>query len=307
MDTNLVLILSMAFAAVAGLVFVLGQYYFGGAQLRRRLASGAVAAQTGARAAGGGLGSFVTETFTEERFGVDSSLRQKLRRELLRAGFFSGDAIRYYVFARLCTVVVLPSAVFIALRLFAPRLGTPLELLAVSVAAALGILAPDAFLSRRQSKMRAQYRQIFPDFLDLLMVCASAGLSIEAAFDRIRGQLGKRSPALGLNLELMGAEMRAGRSTVEALSSLADRLALDEATAFVTVLRHSSELGGDIVESLRVYSDEMRDKRMLRAEQKANELPVKMVVPLALGIFPVILLIVLLPVVLKLITVFRTV
>jgi tight adherence protein C len=101
----------------------------------------------------------------------------------------------------------------------------------------------------------------------------------------------------------MGAEMRAGRSSVEALSTLADRLALDEAASFVAVLRHSIELGGDVASSLRVFSEDMRVKRMLLAEKKANELPVKMVLPLALGIFPVILTIVMLPVVLKLLKV----
>ena len=136
------------------------------------------------------------------------------------------------------------------------------------------------------------------------MVCVSAGLSVEASFDRLKGQLAKRSPALGKNLDLMGAEMRAGRSSVEALQSFADRFNLDEASSFVAVLRHSAELGGDVAASLRVFSDEMRDKRMILAETQANKLPVKMVLPMALGIFPVILLIVMLPVALKLATAF---
>jgi tight adherence protein C len=98
----------------------------------------------------------------------------------------------------------------------------------------------------------------------------------------------------------MGAEMRAGRSSVDALSAFADRLGLEEAASFVAVLRHSVELGGDVATTLREFSEDMRSKRMLLAEKKANELPVKMVIPLALGIFPVILMIVLLPVILKL-------
>ena len=80
--------------------------------------------------------------------------------------------------------------------------------------------------------------------------------------------------------------MRAGKSSPEAMNGLADRLGLDEAASFVAVLRHSLELGGDVAASLRVFSDEMRSKRMLIAEAKANELPVKMVIPMALGIFP---------------------
>ena len=93
--------------------------------------------------------------------------------------------------------------------------------------------------------------------------------------------------------------MRAGRSTIDALNSLADRLDLDEARSFVLVLRQSVELGSDVAESLRVFSDEMRDKRVIRAEESANKLPVKMVVPLGLFIFPVILMVVMLPLALR--------
>jgi tight adherence protein C len=93
--------------------------------------------------------------------------------------------------------------------------------------------------------------------------------------------------------------MRAGRSTIDALNSLADRLDLDEARSFVLVLRQSVELGSDVAEALRIFSDEMRDKRMMRAEESANKLPVKMVAPLGLFIFPVILMVVMLPLALR--------
>ena len=132
-----------------------------------------------------------------------------------------------------------------------------------------------------------EYRLNLPDLLDLLTVCVTAGLTVEASFERIRDRLSKRSRALGRNIELMGAEMRAGRSSVDALASFADRLGLDEASSFVAVLRHSVELGGDVATTLREFSEDMRrSRRMLLAEKKANELPVKMVIPLALGIFP---------------------
>jgi tight adherence protein C len=172
--------------------------------------------------------------------------------------------------------------------------------LAAAASAGVGVLGPDAYLSHRQSKQMGEYRLNFPDLLDLLTVCVTAGLTVEASFERIRDRLSKRSRALGRNIELMGAEMRAGRSSVDALASFADRLGLDEAGSFVAVLRHSVELGGDVAATLREFSEDMRSKRMLLAEKKANELPVKMVIPLALGIFPVILMIVLLPVILNL-------
>jgi tight adherence protein C len=304
MDYRFITIMLAAFCAVAGVVFASAQYYFARAQVRRRLPGGVIARDGAVVAPEGGLSGFVTKHFTEDRYGVDSKLRQKLRRELLRAGFFGNSAIQYYVFARFCTVIVLPIFVFGALTIFEPSLPMLLKGLAVAIAAGVGILGPDAFLANRQGSLQSEYRIIFPDLLDLLVVCVSAGLSVEASFDRVKGQLAKRSAALGKNLELMGAEMRAGRTSVEALQSFADRINLDEASAFVAVLRHSAELGGDVAASLRVFSDEMRDKRMIRAETQANKLPVKMVLPMALGIFPVILLIVMLPVGLKLATAF---
>jgi len=303
-DWSLISIILLASIAVAAVVYSAGQYFVDRAQLRRRLPAGAAGADKTVPSTGG-LGAFVAERFTEERFGVDSVLRKKLRRELLRAGFFRDEAINYYVFARLCTVILLPCIVYAAILVFRPTLPLTMQMVILAASAGIGILGPDAYLSRRQGRLAIQYRQIFPDMLDLLVVCVSAGLSVDAAFERLRGQLAKRSPALGMNLEIMGAEKRAGRSSVEALNSLADRLAIDEASTFVAVLRHSFELGGDVSDALRVFSEEMRDKRMLRAEETANKLSVKMVVPLALFIFPVILVIVMLPIMLKLMTVFH--
>jgi len=207
------------------------------------------------------------------------------------------------VFARYATVVLLPLSVYLIFLAVAPGMSWLLLLFVVSVAAGLGIILPDAYVSRRQGALMDEYRLIFPDLLDLLIVCMSAGLSIEASISRVREHVDKRSAALALNLELLGAEMRAGRSTIEVLNALAERLGIDEAASFVAVLRHSLELGGDVVESLRMYSDEMREKRVLRAEEKANSLPVKIVLPLSMGIFPVILEIVMLPVVMKLLKV----
>ncbi len=300
MDLILVLIVTTAFLGVAGIVFVAGDYVGSRIELRRRLPLSLSVADSQASPPRSALGALVADRFTEDRFGVDSNLRQKLRRQLLRAGFFSPHAIRYYVFARFCAVVLLPTAVFAICETLFPRLPLSLTALVVLVAAGIGILGPDAYLSRRQTALMGKYRLIFPDLLDLLNVCVSAGLSVEAAFDRVRDHIAKRNRSLGRNIEMMGAEMRAGRSTVEALNSFADRLGLDEAASFVAVLRHSVELGGDIASALRVFSEDMRVKRLLLAEKKANELPVKMVMPLALGIFPVILTIVLVPILMKL-------
>ena len=131
------------------------------------------------------------------------------------------------------------------------------------------------------------------------------GSGLEAALERISSEITRQNKALGTNLVLYGAETRAGRSTMDALDSLADRLGLEEARSFAGMLRQSIELGTDISEALRVFSDEMRDRRLLRAEEQANKLPVKMVAPLGACIFPVILMTVMLPVIVRLMSVMK--
>jgi tight adherence protein C len=294
MDIWLILFVSAAFASVAGITFTVGHMITSRNRLQRRLPTAL------ALTSGDGMGDLVGEPFGDDRFGLGQKLGKELRLKLMRAGYFSPRAIRYYVLARVCAVIAAPLMVLLASALLMRELSTFNFVLAAAASVGIGVLGPDAYLSRRQGSQLAEYRLNFPDLLDLLTVCVTAGLTVEASFDRIRDRLSKRSRALGHNIALMGAEMRAGRSSVDALGAFADRLGLDEAASFVAVLRHSVELGGDVATTLREFSEDMRSKRMLLAEKKANELPVKMVVPLALGIFPVILMICLLPVILKL-------
>jgi tight adherence protein C len=300
MDVLLVAFVSAAFMAIAGIAFAVGQLVTSRNRLQRRLPANARISEALASASGDGIGALVAQRFTEDRFGIGGRFRQELRLKLVRAGYFSQNAVRFYVFARVCALVAVPSIVLASCALFMPNLSTLEFVLAAAASAGVGVLGPDAYLSHRQSRQIGEYRLNFPDLLDLLTVCVTAGLTVEASFERIRDRLSRRSRALGHNIELMGAEMRAGRSSVDALASFADRLGLDEAASFVAVLRHSVELGGDVAATLREFSEDMRSKRMVLAEKRANELPVKMVIPLALGIFPVILMIVLLPVILKL-------
>jgi tight adherence protein C len=296
MDIWLILFVSAAFVSAAGITFSVGQLITSRNRLQRRLPAGARMSDAQALTSPDTTGALAGE----DRFGLGQKANKELRLKLVRAGYFSPRAVRFYVLARVGAVIAAPALVLLGSALLLSDLSTWKFVLAAAASAGVGVLGPDAYLSRRQSWQIAEYRLNFPDLLDLLTVCVTAGLTVEASFERIRDRLGKRSRALGRNIELMGAEMRAGRSSVDALNAFADRLGLEEAASFVAVLRHSVELGGDVATTLREFSEDMRSKRMLLAEKKANELPVKMVIPLALGIFPVILMIVLLPVILKL-------
>jgi len=304
-DVAPLMVTVLAFGAVAAVVFVVGQYYAASVQLERRLPTAVARRPDIGGGSLHGLPHHVVRYFQATRLGLSSVVRERLRRDLIRAGYFGADAVDNYMFWRLTCLVLFPTAVYLGSRLFPA--GTP-WLLAVAVVLLSIVVAaagPDAYLARRRRLLVRRYRLIFPDFLDLLVVCIDAGLTLDAAFDRVREEIAKRSPELGMNLEMMTAEMRAGRSMIEALNSLADRLGLDEAGSLVSMLRQSIELGSDVGDALRVFSDEMRDRRLLRAEEAANKLTVKMVLPLGLFIFPVVLLVALLPVIIKLLTVLR--
>ena len=299
------LIFALAFGAVAIIVFIGGQFVSTQVRVQQRIGR---PQQVQTAASGGltsGLDALVATFFDEKRFGIQGSVRSKLRQNLLRAGFFHLDAISYYIFGRLALVVVLPTIAYVFSYYFLANYPWLIKLGLVAVSMMIAVLGPDAYLARRQRRLATTYRLTFPDLLDLMVVCVDAGLGLEAALERVSPEIMRQNKPLGINLILLGAETRAGRSTVDALDSLSDRLGLDEARAFSGMLRQSIELGTDVGDALRVFSDEMRDRRMLRAEEQANKLPVKMVAPLGICIFPVILMTVMIPVILRLSSVMK--
>jgi tight adherence protein C len=294
----------MAFCAIAGVAFAAGQFYLRAAKLRSRLP-----VPEGLRAdleGGSNITRLVARHFDEKRFGVDDTLRGKLRMNLVRAGYFRRDAINFYVLWRIAAVIVLPILTYVLLELLFPNSRFASRLIVVAIAIAIGVVGPDAYISRRQRTLGAEYRIVFPDFLDLLVVCIDAGLTLEGAVNRVTTEIAdRRSRVLGINLAVMTAEMRAGRSFIDALGALADRLMIPEARSLVALLRQSTELGSDVGDALRIFGDEMRDKRLLRAEENANRLSVKMLLPLGLFIMPVVLMVILLPVVIRLLSAFK--
>src|SRR5207244_11570332 len=189
----------------------------------------------------------------------------------------------------------LAAAAFIGLPLGA-EVSSSVQWLAVLAGGLIGYVAPSVYLDRRIAARRHEHRAGFPDFMDLLVVCADSGLSMESALERVGRELGDSYPSLCANLHMTNLEIRAGRTMTEALDHLGDRLGLEEARSFATLIQQSAELGSSITEALRVYSDDMRHKRLSRAEEKAYSLPAKLSVPLTLCVFPVVIIVILLPV-----------
>ena len=156
------------------------------------------------------------------------------------------------------------------------------------------------YIDKRISRRKMEHRAGFPDFMDLLVVCADSGLSMEAALERVGREMGDSYPSLSANIHITNLEIRAGRSLKDALERFADRLALEEAQSFATLINQSIDLGSSITDALRVYSDDMRHKRLSLAEEKAYALPVKLSVPMMVCIFPTLFVVILLPIFIRL-------
>jgi len=231
----------------------------------------------------------------------DEAEKSELRRFLHMAGYYGRSAPVIYQLVRIVLGISLGMATaFLAGLLFVNLpyfIIIPVSLLM----AVLGYMLPRTIVSLRRDGLCEEHRQGFPDFLDLLVICVEAGIGAEAAIERVGPDLARGYPSLARNLGFMTMEIRAGKSTKDALETLGKRLGIDEARSFATLIRQSEELGTSLVQSLRVYSDEMRLKRLTRAEEKAHALPVKLVIPLGIFIFPVIMGVTMLPVALRLI------
>ncbi|MFC3321160.1 type II secretion system F family protein [Mesorhizobium cantuariense] len=223
-----------------------------------------------------------------------------LEAKLFRAGFYQASAPLIYTLSRLGVVCV----GFLVAYALLPRV-LPSHLpgfvgLAGSALLGLGcIVIPAILLDRFEKGQKEVYRRGFPDFMDMMITCADAGMSLEAAVERVGSELAGTHKWLGIQLAIMNLQLRAGKSLREALRELADRIGLEEARALAVLFRQSEELGTSLTDALRVYSEEMRGQRILTAEEKANSLPVKMMIPLGLCIFPVVLMVIMLPVIIR--------
>jgi tight adherence protein C len=235
------------------------------------------------------------EYTTKHYAGTDSDTMKVLRDRLIRAGIYDSRGVAFFFIARTALAIGLAAAIFLLLPAVA-RYGGSFFWLMVIVGGIAGYVSPSIYLDRRISARVIEHRSGFPDMMDLLVVCADSGLSLEASLGRVGRELGDTYPSLTTNIHVTNLEIRAGRSLKDALERFAGRLALEEARSFVTLISQSIDLGSSITEALRVYSDDMRHQRLSRAEEKAYALPAKLALPMMVCIFPVIFVVILLPV-----------
>jgi tight adherence protein C len=242
----------------------------------------------------------------EKLFAIERALSQsrrdklsKIRAELVRAGWFDADAIANYYGARLFLGLCFGLASAATLMHFNAEAVLPQIIAAGAGGGAVGAFLPRLAVDARQRAMLRQCERGFPDFLDLLVICAEVGVPPRAGIERVSREIVRSYPFLGANLFLMHLQIRAGRTVSETLASLAERVRLDEVSKLGALLQQTELLGTSVAATLRTFSEEMRTRRMLRAEEKAHALPAKLVLPLALFIFPVILVVVFLPVIVR--------
>jgi tight adherence protein C len=237
------------------------------------------------------------ERTTKHYASMDEKNLRVLRQRLVQAGIFDPRAVGFFFLARTAMAVVLAGLAFMVTPMLA--LGEGLLWPLVGAGGLAGYLGPSLVLDRIVTARRQEYRSGFPDMMDLLVVCADAGLSMAAAFERVGRELIESYPNLSANVHLMNLEIRAGRPMSEGLEHFGDRLGLPEVRSFATLIQQSDELGSSITDALRVYSEDMRHRRLSVAEEKAYALPTKLALPLMLCVFPVLFVVILLPVVVR--------
>ncbi len=225
-----------------------------------------------------------------------------VRMRLVRAGYYDKSAVLRFNLIRFVSVAIVFTVMQVGLPQVLPTLSRNLTLVMSLCLAGVTFIGGSFVLEKMGNKRLREYRKIFPDLLDLLLVCVDSGLSIDAAFDRVTREFLNTVPDFGMQLSIVNLEIRAGRPMHEALYNLSERIAVPEARNLAILFRQSEELGSSVSKTLRTFANEMRQLRIIRAEEKANTLPVRMLFPMAFFMFPVSLIIVLVPIMISLIS-----
>lgn len=230
----------------------------------------------------------------------DPKNQRKIRMQLMQAGYMHPGALGYFLAARIGLGIA--GAIVGGIVVFAVFVDWPIakKLTGLLLLATIGYFLPNYHLSNRAKKLQSENRAGFPDVMDLMIVAAEAGLTMEASIERIAKEISRTYPMLSSQLSLAAIEIRAGRPLDQALRAFGERLGLEEVQGFATMIQQSKELGTSIADALRVYSEEMRHKRMMMAEEKAYALPAKLSIPVTAFILPIVIGIAVLPTAIRL-------
>ncbi|SDE48756.1 type II secretion system F family protein [Limimaricola pyoseonensis] len=229
-------------------------------------------------------------TFLEPQ---DAEEFSAVRLRLMQAGYIQKNAVRIYHFAQFALGLgALGLGLVYALsRPDAADATTQDMIMSTILPGAIGYMLPKYWVTRRRAARQEAITHGFPDSLDMMLVCVEAGQSIDQAIIRVSQELRAGFPDLAFEFQQVAYEMKAGKDKSQVLRDMAERCGVTDINSFVTVLVQSQQFGTSIAEALRVFSAEMRDKRVLRAEEKANTLPTKLTLATMLLTVPPLLLI----------------
>ncbi|WP_120633444.1 type II secretion system F family protein [Ruegeria sp. EL01] len=203
-----------------------------------------------------------------------SAMQLKLR----QAGYQSKDSVRFFHFAQFALGIIGIVIGVMLVTVFAngQEFTTQQTLIRVLLPAGAGYMLPKYWITRRVEERKEAITSGFPDTLDLMLVCVEAGQSLDQAIVRVAGEMKASYPDIAQEFEVVAYEMKAGKDKNTVLRDFGTRCGVQDVNSFVTVMIQSATFGTSIAEALRVYAGEMRDKRVMRAEEAANKLPTKM-------------------------------
>jgi len=222
----------------------------------------------------------------------------------LQAGIRNKTAPQYYFAVKTVLSLLLPVVLALFLYFTQPKISLAISTLLVLLTAAAGYYLPEMALRFITRQRVERMRNSLPDMLELMVVCTESGMSIDAAISRISREMVRANPDLAQEFYLSTLEMRAGATRIEALRNLALRTSLEDLNDLVSMLIQADKFGTSLAESLRVQSDVMRTRRTQRAEELAAKIPVKLVLPLGLFIFPTLMIVLLGPATIQLMQAF---
>jgi tight adherence protein C len=222
----------------------------------------------------------------------DEDELEGIKLKLLQAGYKSKSSVRTFHFMQMALGLgFLTLGILYALVLGGDDMGVRGYVLSIILPGSAGYYLPKYWIERRRQERMDQIESGFPDALDLMLVCVEAGQSLDQAIIRVSEEIRAGYPALADEFAMVAHEMKAGKDRIAVLKDMAERAGVQDVGSFVTVLIQSASFGTSIAEALEVFSSEMRDKRVMRAEEKANVLPTKLTLGTMLFCLPPLLII----------------
>jgi len=208
----------------------------------------------------------------------DAETMSASRMKLLRAGYRAKNAVRMFHFSQFALGIgfLVLGVIYAMLMQAKQEVSTQFLILSTIIPGAAGYYLPQYWVQRRLQTRQAEIVSGFPDALDMMLVCVEAGQSLDQSINRVAKESRAGYPALADEFEMVAHEVKAGKERVQVLKDMSERVGIPDVSSFVTTLVQSATFGTSIAEALRVYSNEMRDKRVMRAEEKANTLPTKL-------------------------------